>query len=48
MGGVYWATALEGPAPKRVEVLRDHVIGKLARDSVVKQMRTRSARKVKR
>lgn len=30
MGGVYWATALEGPTPKRVEVLRDYLISKLA------------------
>ena len=46
MGGVYWATALEGPTPKRVEVLRDYLIRKLARDPAVKQTRSRSARKV--
>jgi DNA-binding transcriptional LysR family regulator len=30
LGGVYWVTAPEGPAPKRVEVLGNYLIEKLA------------------
>jgi DNA-binding transcriptional LysR family regulator len=30
LGAVYWVTPPEGPLPKRVEVLRDHLIEKLA------------------
>src|SRR5258707_8806720 len=31
LGAVYWMTPPEGPLPKRVEVLRDHLIEKLSR-----------------
>jgi DNA-binding transcriptional LysR family regulator len=30
LGAVYWVTPPEGPLPKRVEVLRDYLIEKLA------------------
>jgi DNA-binding transcriptional LysR family regulator len=30
LGAVYWVTPPEGPLPKRVEVLRDYLIAKLA------------------
>ena len=30
LGAAYWVTPPEGPLPKRVEVLRDYLIGKLA------------------
>jgi DNA-binding transcriptional LysR family regulator len=31
LGAVYWVTPPEGPLPKRVEVLRDHLLEKLSR-----------------
>ena len=31
LGAVYWVTPPEGPLPKRVEVLRDYLIEKLAK-----------------
>src|SRR3984893_2075392 len=34
LGAVYWVTPPEGPLPKRVEVLRDYLIEKLARAAV--------------
>ena len=34
LGAVYWVTPPEGPLPKRVEVLRDYLIEKLARTAV--------------
>jgi DNA-binding transcriptional LysR family regulator len=35
LGAVYWVTPPEGPLPKRVEVLGDYLIEKLARAAVV-------------
>jgi len=34
LGAVYWVTPPEGPLPKRVEVLGDYLIEKLARATV--------------
>jgi DNA-binding transcriptional LysR family regulator len=34
LGAVYWVTPPEGPLPKRIEVLRDYLIEKLARTAV--------------
>jgi DNA-binding transcriptional LysR family regulator len=34
LGAVYWVTPPEGPLPKRVEVLRDYLIDRLARAAV--------------
>jgi DNA-binding transcriptional LysR family regulator len=34
LGAVYWVTPPEGPAPKRVEVLGEYLIGKLAQAAV--------------
>jgi DNA-binding transcriptional LysR family regulator len=34
LGAVYWVTPPEGPLPKRVDVLRDYLIEKLARATV--------------
>jgi DNA-binding transcriptional LysR family regulator len=37
LGAVYWVTLPEGPLPKRVEVLRDYLIEKLARAAVAEE-----------
>jgi DNA-binding transcriptional LysR family regulator len=34
LGTVYWVTPPEGPMPKRVQVLRDYLIEKLAQATV--------------
>jgi len=34
LGAVYWVTPLEGPLPKRVEVLGEYLIEKLARGRI--------------
>jgi DNA-binding transcriptional LysR family regulator len=34
LGAVYWVTPPEGPQPKRVEVLRDYLIGKLTPSAI--------------
>jgi hypothetical protein len=34
LGAVYWVTPPQEPLPKRVEVLGDYLIEKLARDAV--------------
>jgi DNA-binding transcriptional LysR family regulator len=46
IGSVYWVTAMEGPMPRRVEVLRDYLVSKLAEDPV-DQSRPPLARNVK-
>jgi len=42
LGAVYWVTPPEGPLPKRVEVLRDYLIEKLARSSIAEDGRNGS------
>ena len=39
LGAVYWVTPPEGPLPKRVEILGDYLISKLACDQAVEQGR---------
>jgi DNA-binding transcriptional LysR family regulator len=41
LGAVYWVTPPQEPLPKRVEVLRDYLIEKLARDAVGKSREAR-------
>jgi DNA-binding transcriptional LysR family regulator len=44
LGAVYWVTPPEGPLPKRVEVLGDHLIEKLARAAVAENHRRAAPR----
>jgi hypothetical protein len=39
LGAVYWVTPPEGPLPRRVEVLGDYLIEKLARAAVAENQR---------
>jgi DNA-binding transcriptional LysR family regulator len=44
LGAVYWVTPPEGPVPKRVEVLGEYLIGKLAHAEVVENRAHRATR----
>src|SRR5712671_7439661 len=46
LGAVYWVTSPEGPLPKRVEVLGEYLIEKLARGGVADNNRRAGSRKV--
>ena len=46
LGAVYWVTPPEGPLPKRVEVLGEFLIEKLAQGGITDNHRRAGSRKV--